>query len=373
MQLSFEKEELLYTLQMVQGIAGGPNTLPILSNVLIRAQDGNIECAATDLEVGIRIKVIGTISEEGSITVSAKKLADIVRELPDKPIELVTTANNRVELTCGDGVYKIIGMSDEDFPEIPAANSEGVVIEGETLCSVIHKTQFAASTDDVRYTFNGLYFNLTGDKTEVVATDGTRQLALTYCTSLKTSDEVDGFIVPLKAIREVSRIFTDSPEVRISHLKNQLLFSDDNTALTTRLVEGEYPPYQKLFRDASDGRTVVSKDAILRTTRRVSLLSDPKNSLICLEIDAEQIKVSAKTPELGEAHETLPVESSTGNVRIGLDARVLTDVLTHIETDSLIFEFTGEFIPLIVKPTGDNEHTCFIMPMRLEPASPLES
>lgn len=373
MHLSFEKEELLYTLQMVQGIAGGPNTLPILSNVLIRAQDGNIECAATDLEVGIRIKVIGTITEEGSITVSAKKITDIVRELPDKPIELVTTVNDRVELTCGDGVYKIIGMSDEDFPEIPSANSEGVVIDGETLCSVIHKTQFAASTDEVRYTLNGLYFNLTEDKTVVVATDGTRQLALTYCPSLKTSEEVEGFIVPLKAIREVSRIFAESPEVRISHLKNQLLFSNENTALTTRLVEGEYPAYQKLFRDSSEGRTVVSKDAILRTARRVSLLSDPKNYLICLEIDSEQIKVSAKTPELGEAHETLPIESGTGNVRIGLDARVLTEVLAHIETESLILEFTGEFIPLIVKPTGDDEHNCYIMPMRLEPASPLEA
>ena len=373
MQLAFEKDEFLHTLQMVQGIAGGRNTLPILSNVLIRAQDGTIECAATDLEVGIRIKVVGTIKEEGAITVSAKKLADIVRELPDKTIDLVTTANDRVEITCGDGVYKIIGMSDEDFPQIPSANSEGVTIAGETLCSVIHKTQFAASVDEVRYTLNGLYFNLSDDKTEVVATDGTRQLALTYCPTLKTSEEAEGFIVPLKAIREIARIFTDSPEVRISHLKNQLLFSDDNTALTTRLVEGEYPPYHKLFRDSSEGRTVVSKETILRAARRVSLLSDPKNYLICLEIESDQIQISAKTPELGEAHETIPIESGIGNVRIGLDARVLTEVLAHIETESLIFEFTGEFIPLIVKPIGDNEHTCFIMPMRLEPASPLES
>lgn len=373
MQLTFQKDELLYTLQMVQGITGGRNTLPILSNVLIRAQDGNIECAATDLEVGIRIKVLGNIKEEGSITVSARKLADIVRELPDEPIELVTTANDRVEITCGEGVYKIIGLSDAEFPELPSANGEGVPIEGETLCSVIHKTQFAASEEEVRYILNGLYFNLMDDKTEVVATDGNRQLAMTYCPSLKSSDDVDGFIVPLKTIREVARIFAESSEIRISHQKNQLLFSDENTTLTTRLVEGEYPQYQKLFRDSSDGRTVISKETILRAARRVSMLSDPKNYLICLEIDTEQIRISAKTPELGEAHETVPVESGTGSVRIGLNARVLLDVLAHIETDSLIFEFTGEFIPLIVKPMGNNEHTCYIMPMRLEPASPLET
>ena len=373
MELIFKKDELLYTLQMLQGIAGGRNTLPILSNVLIRAQDGNIECAATDLEVGITIKVLGEIIEEGAITVSAKKLSDIVRELPDKPIQLVTTANDRVEITCGEGVYKIIGLSDEEFPEIPSADESDILIGGETLCSVIHKTQFAASSDEVRYTLNGLYFNLMDDKTEVVATDGTRKLALTYCPSLKSADESEGFIVPLKSVIVFSKVFAESSEVSISHQKNQLLFSDENKTLTTRLVEGEYPPYQKLFRDTSDGRIVISKESILHATRRVSLLSDPKNYLTSLEIDSEQIRISAKTPELGEAHETISVESGTGSTRIGLDARVLLDVLTHIETESIIFEFTGEFMPLIVKPIGDIQHTCFIMPMRLENASPLES
>jgi DNA polymerase-3 subunit beta len=358
---------------MVQGVAGGRNTLPILSNVLIRAQDGNIECAATNLEVSIRVKMGGTIKEEGGITVSAKKFVEIVRELPDKTIELVTTANHRVELTCGDGVYKIIGISDEDFPQMLSGDGNGVTIDGTTLNSVIHKTVFAASTDEVQYLLNGIFFNLLEDKTEVVATDGSKQLALAHCAPLKTSEDVDGFIIPLKAVKEIARIFADSPEVKISLLKNQLLLSDDNTAFTTRLVEGDYAPYQKLFRDSSEGRTVVTKETILRATRRVALLSDPKNFLICLEIDAEGIRVSAKTPELGEAYETLPVESSTGKVRIGLDARVLTDVLTHIETESLIFEFEGEIIPLIVKPVGDDTHLCFIMPMRLEPASPLES
>lgn len=373
MELAFEKDELLHALQMVQGVAGGRNTLPILANVLIRAQDGKIECAATDLEVGIKMNVIGVIKEEGSITVSAKKLADIVRELPNETIELVTTANDRVELTCGDGVYKIIGLSDQDFPELPSADGQGIAINGDTLCSVIHKTEFAASTEEVRYTLNGLYFNLIENKTEVVGTDGARQLALVHCEPLRTSEDSSGFIVPLKAVKEISRIFAGSPEVRISHLKNQLILSDENTTFMTRLVEGDYPPYQKLFRESSEGRTVVSKDTILRASRRVALLSDPKNFLIRLEIDTEQIRISANTPELGEAHETISVESGDGNVLIGLDARVLIDVLTHIETESLLFEYTDGVTPLIVKPEGDDDHLCFIMPMRLEAPTPVQS
>lgn len=365
MELTFERDELLHSLQMVQGVASRRNTLPILSNVLIRAQDGVIECAATDLEVGIKTKVVGTIGEEGSITVSAKKLTDIVRELPgDKPINLVTTANDRIELTCGDGIYKIIGLSDEDFPELPSADGEGTAIDGETLCSVIRKTAFSASTEEFRYQLNGLYFNILEDRTEVVATD-MHQLALAHCPPLKISEDVAGFIVPLKAVREIERTFANSSEVKISHTKNQLLFSDENTTLTTRLVEGEYQQYQKLIRDSSEGRAIVSKESILRATRRVALLSNPKSFAISLEIDPEQIRFSTETPELGEAYETLPVESGNGSVRLGLDSQRLTEIFAHIETESLVLEFSGEFEFLIVKPVGEDGQMCFIAPMRL--------
>ena len=160
MELTFERDDLLSALQVLQGVASGRNTLPILSNVLIRAEGDTIECIATDLEIGIRMKVEGGITEDGGITVSAKKLGDIVKELPsDKPVNLVTTANDRVEITCGDGVYKIIGMSDEEFPQLPSVEGNAVSIGGETLRDVLQKTEFAASTEEVRYFLNGLYFN----------------------------------------------------------------------------------------------------------------------------------------------------------------------------------------------------------------------
>jgi DNA polymerase-3 subunit beta len=360
MELAFEKDELLYALQTVQGVASGRNTLPILSNVLIRAQDGNIELAATDLSVGIRVKVVGTIREEGSVTVPAKKLTDIVRELPDKTINMVTTANDRVELTCGDGVYKIFGLSDEEFPELASAGEDGITVDGETLRSVIHKTAFAASTEEVRYLVNSLYFNLFDDRTEVVGAD-VPMLAIAKFEPLKTFKDVTGFIVPLKAIKEFERIFVNSSEIKISHFNNQIILSDDNSTLMARLVEGDYLKYQAIIPESSKGRSVVSKEAILRATRRVALLSDPKFFSISIEIEPEQIRISAKTPELGEAHEILPVESGIGSAQINLDARVITDVFAHIETESLILEFSGEFTPFVVKPVGDDGHICIIM------------
>jgi DNA polymerase-3 subunit beta len=366
MELTFEKGDLLYALQILQGVTAGRNTLPILANVLIRAEDHTIECIATDLEVGIRIKVDGEVKEEGAVTVSAKKLTDIVKELPvDKPIDLVTTANDRVEMTCGDGVYKIIGLPDEEFPRLPSVEGEALSIGGETLIDVIQKTEYAASTEEVRYFLNGLYFNLLMDRTEVVATDGKR-LALIHCEPLNASAETNGFIIPRKAVREIAKTFAGIGEVEVSVFENQILLTDGNATLTARLVEGEYPNYEKIIPESTEGRTVVSRDQILGATRRVELLSNPKNHSICLEIDTEQVQVYARAPELGEAHETVPVASGNGSVRIGFDARLLIEALAHIDTESVAIEFTDELNPVLIKPVSDDTYISLIMPMRLE-------
>ena len=365
MELTFEKHDLLHALQILQSVASGRNTLPILSNVLIQATDGNIECVATDLEVGIKIKVEGAIQEDGAITVSAKKLADIVKELPeDKTIHLVTTANDRVEITCGDGVYKIIGLSDEEFPQLPSVDGHSLTIDGETLRAVIRRTEFAAATEDVRYYLNGLYFSFLEDKTEVVATDMTR-LALAQCEPFETPENVDGFIVPLKAVKEIERTFAESDKVDISILENQILLADEKATLTTRLVEGDYPKYQALIPESATGRAVVSKEQFLQASRRVALLSNPKSYAICLEISTEQIHLSTNTPELGEAHETISVESCNGRERIGLDARLLIETLSHIETESVAIEFTSAVTTVAFKPVGEEGHICLIHPMRL--------
>ena len=365
MELTFEKHDLLNSLQVLQGVASGRTTLPILSNVLIQAADGKIECIATDLEVGIKIKVEGAIQEDGAITVSAKKLADIVKELPeDKPIHFATTANDRVELTCGNGVYKIIGLPDEEFPQLPAVDGDSLTIDGDVLRDLLYKTEFAAATEDVRYFLNGLYFNFLPDKTEVVATD-MRWLALARCERL-TSEDVKGFIIPLKAVKEIARTFAESGTVQISIFENQILFADENATLTTRLVEGDYPPYQKIIPEAAEGRVVVSKEQMLHAARRVALLSNPKNYAIALEIDTEQLQISAKTPELGEAYEPIPVESGTGRIRIGIDARLLIETLGHVETESMAIEFKSEVEPIVFKPVGAESHICLVMPMRLE-------
>ena len=367
MRLAFERNDLLDSLQVLQGVASGQNALPVLSNILIHAEGRTIECMATDMEIGIRMKVEGTVREEGSITVSAQKLEDIVKEWPaEKPIDLATTTDGRVEITSGNDVYKIVELADEEFLQLSSVDEEAFAIDGEILRSVLHKTEFAAPTEKARQTcLNGLYFNLFEDRTEVVGCDS-KQLAVAYCEPFGLSEDTDGFIVPLKAVKEIGRTFADSSEVRISRVANQILFADARATLTAQLVDAEYPKYEKIIPESPKMHAVVQKEPILHATRQISLVSDPKTFKICLEIDEQQIRVSAETPEIDEAYETLAVESSTGSIRIGLDARLLIETLTHIRTESLALEFTGVSGPVIVKPIGEEGHICLIMPMLLK-------
>lgn len=366
MKLTFQRDELLSSLQMLQGVASGQDTAPMPSNVLIHAEGSTIECMAADTEIGIRRRVEGTIKEEGTITLPAQTLRDIVKAWPaEKPIDLATTTDDRVEITCGNDLYKIVELADEEFPQLPSVDDGALAIDGETLRSVLHKTEFAASTEKVRRTFlNGLYFNLFEDRTEVVGCDG-KQIAVAQCEPFRLSEDNDGFIVPLKAVKGIERTFADSSEVRISRVANQILFADARATLTARLVDAEYPKYEKLFPEAPEMRTVVQKEPMLRAIQRVLPFLDPKCPAVCLEIDEQQIRMSPRDSDPDERHETLAVESSTGSIRIGFDTRLLIETLSHIETESLMMEFSGELEPMTVTPLGEEGHICLLMPMIL--------
>ena len=367
MKLTFEKDDLLSSLQVLESVASQQDTAPILSNVLIQATESTIECMATDAEMGIRIKVDGTVKEAGSILVSAEKLAAIVKTWPaEQPIDLATTKDDHVEITSGDSVRKIVGFPDKSFPQFPVVDPEAFAIDGEILRSVLHKTTFAAATDDVRYYLNGLYFNLLEDRTEVVATDAV-QLALTHCEPLKLSEDKDGFIVPLKAVKEIERTFANAPEIRISRIENQILFADADTTLTTQLIDAEYAPYESLIPESFEGHVVVPKASIMDTTREIFARANPKENKICLEINPQQIRISAKTSETDdEIHETLAAESGTGSIRMGLNAQMLIETLSHIETESVSLAFTNAIKPLVVKPIGEEGHICVLCTMLLD-------
>ena len=366
MKLTFDRENLLSSLQVLQSVISKRDTASLLSNVLIQAEGSTIECMATDAEMGIRMKVDGTVKEAGSILVSAEKLVDIVKTWPaEKSIDFATTTDDHVEITGAGRTRKIVGFPDKAFPQLPVVDTSAFAIDGAVLRSVLHKTKFAAPTDDKRYFLNGIYFNLFEDRTEVVATDAV-QLALTHCEPLKLSEDKDGFIVPLKAIKEIERAFADAPEIRISRIEDQVLFADADTTLTTRLIDAEYPEYDRVIPESFEGHVVVSKASIMDTTRDIFSRANPEAGKICLEINPQQIRISAKTSETDEIHETLAAESGTGSVRIGLNAQMLIETLSHIETASVSLAFRNSMLPLVVKPSGEEGHICVLCTMLLD-------
>jgi len=366
MELTFEKEDLSKAIQILQGVTTGRNTLPILSNILIRAGNGQIEVAATDLEVGIRLKVLGQIQEEGEITVSARKIGEIVRELPDEDIRLSTVGNDRVQILCGTGQYKIIGLPSDEFPPIPSVDGNPFTIDGEELRSMIQKTEFAASTDETRYYLNGLFFNLTPDATQIVATDGRRLSVATHDSLEPKPDEPISVIVPLKAVREVVKTFAESPTIQISLKENQILFADDNATLVSRLVDGEYPKYEKIIPDNNDIQVVVEREKLIGPIRRVSLLANQNTHSVRLDLENDEMRVSARTPELGEGQETLDIGSEEVELEIAFDAYYLRDALSHIDAHEVVMEFKDSLSATIIKPVEDDSHLCLIMPMRLD-------
>lgn len=370
MNLTFERDDLLYSLQVLQDIGNGEDTSPILSNIFIHAAGDTIECMATDTEIGIRMKVEGTVREEGRIVISAQKLADIVKGWQsEKPINLATTASGRIEISGGNGVHKNVKISDEEFPNLPAVDDKAIAIDGDSLRSVLDKTKYAVPTDEekIKRLPKGLYFNLFNDRTEVVATDGL-QLALAHCEPFNLSDDSDGFIVPLKAVQEIERTFGNSPEIKIARIENQILFADDHVTLTTKLINADYPQYQQILRSSYDGRVVVKKEPFLNVVREVALLSNPKFPSVFLDIDEQKIRISPKLSAPDEECETVAVDSGVGSVNIRLISRMLTEALEHIRTEAFALEFSSTVLPVVIKPIDEDEEAqiCIMAPMRLD-------
>ena len=231
---------------------------------------------------------------------------------------------------------------------------------------MLYRTEFSAATEETRYFLNGLYFHLTPESTQVVATDG-RRLAIASSAALAPSpQEPIGVIIPLKGVKEITKTFAESAEVKICLLENQIIFADDSATLTSRLVEGDYPKYQQIIPKDNEIRAVLEAEKFLSALKRVALLANPKTYSIRLDIQENAVKVSAKTPELGEAYETVELKSGNGDIQIAFDARFLMEAVRHIQTEDVLLELKDSLSAVVLKPVGDDTHFCLIMPMRLE-------
>lgn len=368
MKIKCRRSLLREGIQKVSNVINPRATLPILSNILLEAEQGKLKFSGTDLEMGISASIEGAVIEQtGLVTVPAKKISDIARELPDEEISISVKKNNIIQLEAGKVFYRIMGLAADDFPQLPSfstENKEKIILSQNELRALLTMTAFAVSNEESRYVLNGILFILKDRKLKLVATDG-RRLALAEKEIREAEGNLwkKGIILPIKAVRELNRLLGEQGEVQIYLIENQIAFVVDKTTIISRLIEGEFPDYEQVIPSESNKTVELNKEEIFSATRRVSLLTSPTSSLIKINLSKNKMLISSETPDLGEAKEEIGVEYQGEEVTIGFNPHYLLDMFRSIPFDKLTLALEESEKPGLFK--ADN-FTCVLMPMQIE-------
>jgi DNA polymerase III subunit beta len=368
MNLTIAKEQILNGLQAVQNVVSNRTTLPILSNVLLRAEGDRLELTATDLDVTVSSSVEAKVKRGGANTIPVKKLFGICRELGGSEIELEVDEKNVCAVQCGPSYFKIHGLSADEFPPLPKFKEEKkVVLPQATIRSMLRKTSFAMSTDESRYVLNGIFISLKDHKLTMVATDG-RRLALVE-EEADVSDKSQGeFIIPAKAVSELNRLLQETGEVEIKFTENQAGFTlkDDkgnSVVIITKLIEGNYPNYRQVIPGETKERVAFSREELLHALKRAEIMTSEKANSVKLAFGKNTLAITANSPEVGEARESLAINYKGKEMAVAFNPKYLIDPLNSLADDEVYIELIDELSPGVLKIKGPFLYV--VMPMRL--------
>ncbi|MGE5359164.1 MAG: DNA polymerase III subunit beta [Bacteroidales bacterium] len=371
MELVVRKNDLLRELQLFQGIVERKNTIPILANVLMEAKGDEVRLLATDLEVGLRSKCAASVSKGGALTLPAKKFYEIVKALPETDVRIQEDKGG-VKVAADRFDSRMQTLPLEDFPNVPEGSGRGsATLPRKGLREMIAKTQFAITGEDTRYFLNGALLVLKDDQMTLVATDGHRLALVT--TKREVPDAEKGaeparIILPKKTLQELARLLTDGEDdVRYERGENHLFFDIGGRVLISRMIEGQFPAYERVIPKGNDKRAEMERERITSAIRRVALLSNERSRAIKMQLQEGHAEVSSNSPEFGEAREILPAEYTGPEMQICFNAQYVLDFLGAVETDSIVFELKDEVSQAVLRPVGSNdyEYTYVVMPMRI--------
>jgi len=368
MNLTIAKEQILNGLQAVQNVVSTRTTLPILSNVLMRTEGEKLEFTATDLDVTVACTVEAKVKKGGAATVPVKKLFGIVRELNGNEMDIEIDDKNICTIRCGSSFYRIHGLAAEEFPPLPKfKDDKKVTLSQETVQAMLRKTSFAISTDESRYVLNGIFISLKEHKMTVVATDG-RRLALVD-EEVDIAEKSEGeFIIPAKAVNELNRLLQEKGEIMVKFGENQASFAlKDEKGLSvlvvTKLIEGNYPNYRQVIPAEVKERVPLAREEFLHALRRAEIMTSEKANSVKLAFGKNNLAITANSPEVGEARESLAVNYKGKEVAIAFNPKYLIDPLNALTEDEVFFELTDELSPGVLKINGPFLYV--VMPMRL--------
>lgn len=374
MKLRIARDELLIGLQRVQGVVEKRNTMPILSNILLEAKADGVDILATDLEIGMRGLYKAAVQEPGSVTLSARKLYEILKELKDGEIEVTVAENNWATIQAGKSQFKIVGLPSSDFPALPAIEREGLTpLAGAGLAELLRKTLFAVGDNDARYILNGLLVTLiTTDKKTIlrmVGTDGHR-LAVAEQEigppSAKDAPREIKAIIPKKAAHEMRRLLEEGDgEPLIGFTKNLMIFRKSGLLLTSRLMEGSYPNYQQVIPKEQEQRIIVDRPEFEGALRRVAVLSRDKTNAVRLTFAPGRMMLFTSNPDFGEATEELAARYTGDALTTGFNARYMLDALAVMDGESVSMQMETPLSPCVLREPGNAGFTCVVMPIKV--------
>jgi DNA polymerase III subunit beta len=373
MELTVARTDLQKELQLCQGVVEKRSTIPILSNVLLRATGERLEIAATDLDVTIQASCAATVRSEGAITIEARRFFDVIRSLTDDELKLVVDEGDSLRVESGSARFKLLGLPADDFPSLPEVDiSTAHEVDLDDLKTMIEKVIFAITHEETRFQLNGALLKLVGDRLEMVATDGHRMALVTFPQEGLEIDEEKpvSMLIPRKALQELARLdSSDDARVRFGISENHLFFQSGSRLLMGRMIEVNFPNYMDVISRDNTRRVVVDRERLASTIRRISLLANERTRAIRFEFEPGKLTVSSTNSELGDARETVPVDYSGEGFFIGLNAGYMADFLSAVDTDSVSLDLKDEGSQCIGKPLGKEtlpyDYLYVVMPMRI--------
>jgi DNA polymerase-3 subunit beta len=359
---------LMNGIQTVLNVVPPKTTLPILSNVLLEADANGFRIGATDLDQSIVTGVPAQIAETGAITVPARKFAEIVRELPDTPVE-IEVDGVKIVIRCDRGVFRLIGVDRDEFPNFPEVQSDvSVTVSPAVLQRLIRKTIFAVSTDETRPGLGGAYCRMESAKIMMVATDGHRLAKVTVPSEIDTAI-TEGIIIPPKALHNLARLIgeTELPP-RITIGKNHTVFQLEHTTLYSRLIEATFPDYERVIPKNNSKILSVNRDMLHSAVRRVAVLSNATTRQIRFSIRPGYIELSASSHDIGgEAREEVPAQYDGVPLDTAYDYRFILDVVDRMDSDEIVFRLETPVSAGLITPSETpegEEYLCLVMPLR---------
>ncbi len=374
MRIIIERSNLLKSLAHVHRVVERRNTIPILSNVLLKTEDGALRLKATDLDLEITESVAATGEQEGATTVPAHLLYDIVRKLPDgAEVKLSTNPDgNQMTVASGRSNFRLQCLPESDFPDITAGTlSHAFTIKAAEFARLIDRTHFAISTEETRYYLNGIFLHTIeadGDlKLRAVATDGHR-LARAEMAAPAGSEGMPGIIIPRKTVGELQKLLGDGEddaaiEVELSDAKIRVTIGP--VVLTSKLIDGTFPDYQRVIPQNNDKALTLDRQSFSAAVDRVSTISSERGRAVKLAVSDSQLTLTVNSPDSGTATEELAVGYDSDDIEIGFNARYLLDITAQLSGDEAVFMLADAGSPTLIKDGGDDATLYVLMPMRV--------